>query len=352
MRTLFAMLFALLIAVGVAAPASAQDLSQIRVTVDSLEIEGRRALGFIRAAETQLAKVNRLTSKFDSLLAVEGPAPTLDPEPEPEPDPTPDPEPTPAPEPLPGELAHLNWDQGTGNSRQAVTDGGVGVTDWCSWPEVLSVVDGASVGLPEGAGNALAIRSIQNCGHVELRDAFPRPAAGQVWSVSYLFSNGQGQSDSKDHPLTFNPVGSIEMVHLAMHRVRSSGDWNPRAIPETWPAFPFGAVLKDDGGALVYIPAGTWIRYEFELEWVSATQFRWYPRIYDLDGNLLYDEYDWKHTDSNLSVGAWYDASPGNVISRRPDGDVDAIRTIAWGMGQAGNSGRHYYVADVRVGIR
>jgi hypothetical protein len=46
---------------------------------------------------------------------------------------------------------------------------------------VLDVVGGLH---PFGY-NALGIRSLDGCGHVEFENLFPTPAAGQVWTVAY-----------------------------------------------------------------------------------------------------------------------------------------------------------------------
>jgi len=253
-----------------------------------------------------------------------------------------------------GLLLQSDWSTATGNSFEAVSDGGKGLVRWCVWDEVLSVVPGAPLNWTR-TSNVLGIRSIDNCGHVEYENLFPLPCDNeeQFWAARFYVMNGVGQSDSKDHPLTFWPVGAIEMVHLALHRVQPNGDWSPRYIGTTSPNdFPFGVVLRDDDGRLVHIPAGTWIRYEFILHWRNATEFRWYPRVYDVDGNLLYDEFDWKHTDTNLSIGEWYARSPANVLTRRPNSpDPNNIRTFAFGMGQAGSSGERYYIADAAFAL-
>ena len=260
------------------------------------------------------------------------------------------------PIPLDGLLLHTNWTTATGNSVAAVGDGGKGIMQWCDWQQVLSVVDGPSVGLPAGLGNALSIRSIQNCGHVEYENVFPRPTNDQeqFWAVRYYAMNGAGQTDTKMHPHTFWPVGSIEAVHLGITPRGSGGDWvmHPRWT-FSGDEFPFGVWPKAAGaGQPLTVAAGTWVRYEFILHWRNATQFRWYPRVYDMNGSLLWDEYDFRHTDTNLSLGDWYDASPSNVLTRASGSSgQDNIRTFAFGMGQAGSSGGRYYIADAAFAL-
>ena len=104
-------------------------------------------------------------------------------------------------DPVPAEmLLTVDWGTATGNSRAAVTDGDRGLSRWCAWDNVLNVVPGSTVGWTRTA-NALSIRSIQSCGHVEFENLFPLPRDGeeQYWAVSYYVMNGVGQTDTKMH---------------------------------------------------------------------------------------------------------------------------------------------------------
>lgn len=257
--------------------------------------------------------------------------------------------------PRTGTPLFIDWSTAVGNGLDAVSDGGAGVVRWCMWDDVLSVVPGNTVAWTR-TPSVLAIRSINSCGHVEYENVFPPPADGheQFWAVRYFAMNGPGQTDTKMHPHTFWPVGAIEAVHLGIATYNlSGGDW---VVHPRWTfsggEFPFGVIPKTSGGAIEHVEAGTWIRYEFILHWRNATEFRWYPRVYDMNGTLLWDQYDFRHTDTNLSLGEWYDASPSNVLTRsRSSSGSDNIRTIAFGMGQAGSSGGYYYIADAAFAL-
>jgi hypothetical protein len=255
----------------------------------------------------------------------------------------------------PGTLLTVNWGTGTGNSVDAVGDGGKGIMRWCNWPDVLNVVPGAGVGWTRTA-NVLSIRSIQSCGHVEFENLFPLPVDGQeqFWAVRYHVMNGVGQTDTKMHPMCLWPVGRIEAVHTQIFHNNgqfANGDWEHGA------GFGYGSGLPVGHWRPITasntprrLTAGTWYRYEFIMHWINATQFRVYPRLYDMNGTLLNDYTTWEYTDIGLTLEEWYNA--GNYFTRRQDsGDPNNIRTLSFGMGQAGVSNQYYYVADAAFAL-
>jgi hypothetical protein len=244
----------------------------------------------------------------------------------------------------PGTLLAVNWGTATGNSVAAVGDGGKGVMRWCNWPEVLNVAPGNTVGWSRTA-NVLSVRSIQNCGHVEFPNLFPLPTDGQqqYWAVRYYVMNGIGQTDTKQHPHCFWPVGAIEIVHTGISALNANGDWNHR-LEVGVTHFPMS------GASRRVLTGGTWYRYEFIMHWVNATQFRIYPRLYDMAGNLLNDYTTWEHEDGVYTLQEYYAA--GNYFTRRSDsGDPNNIRDLSFGMGQAGRSNQYYYVADAAFAL-
>jgi len=258
--------------------------------------------------------------------------------------PAPVPVPTPTPTPA-GLLVNARWTAALGSSITAVTDGGKANDPyWCDWSQILSVVPGSSVGAP--AGNALAVRSIAGgCGHVEFRDLFPTPAAGQFWAVRYYVMNGVGQTDTKMHPLTHFPVGAIEAVHTGFYPVAGgNGDWHHGSGWPNGPLFPW--YPGTDVRTRRVLTAGTWYRYEYILEWLDDARFRVWPRLYDMSGALLNDAASWWHSDGAGSYASWYAA--GNAFRAH---DPQHMRNLSFGMGQSGSAGGSYYAADFAAAV-
>lgn len=262
------------------------------------------------------------------------------------------------PDPPPGLLLAIDWTAETGNTARAVTDDSKGITRWCDWESVLSVVPGDSVGLSR-PGNALRIQSIASCGHVEFENLFPLPAAGQFWAFRWFTMNGQGQTDSKQHPFCLWPVGAIEMV---TQQIFTSGG-NQSLTGGQW-IFAIGASSvpgnvgqwrprgTSDSTGLVIEP-GEWVRYELIIEWLDSTRYRLHPRLYAADGTLLADTNDWVYTSFPfVRLQDWYEQSPNNTGVRRSDyTDINNIRTPSFGMGQSGSSGGYYYVANAAFAV-
>jgi len=262
------------------------------------------------------------------------------------------------PPPPAGLLVSAKWSTATGNTVQAVTDGGKAIDPrWCAWNQILSVVPGGPVGFTRTA-NVLAVHRIDGCGHVEFENLFPLPTTQeQFWAVRYYVMNGPGQTHSEQHPFCFWPVGSIEAVHLAID-AQAGGNWN---LGAGWgagnynqpqggaggPRFPW---FPMDGGNRRVLAAGTWYRYEFILQWLNATQYRVYPRLYDMAGNLLNDHTNWRHSDGAGSYAEFY-ANGGYFTRSANSNGADHIRTISFGMGQTGSSGGYYYVADFAAAL-
>jgi hypothetical protein len=252
-------------------------------------------------------------------------------------------------------LLHATWSTAVGNTVQAVTDGGKARDPfWCQWENVLAVVPGGPLGWTS-TPNVLRVQSNNGCGHVEFEDLFPLPTAQeQFWAVRYYVMNGVGQTDTKMHPHCLWPVGAIEAVHTGIEAISGGdGDWFHRA---SWgaggynhpagsggPNFPW---YPHDGAGRRRLTAGYWFRYEFILHWLDETRYRVYPRLYDVDGTLLNDHTSWRHSDGAGTFAEYYAA--GNSFTRSASSDgADHIRTLSFGMGQAGVSNGYYYVADV-----
>ena len=266
------------------------------------------------------------------------------------------------PPPPAGLLISAKWSTATGNTAQAVTDGGKAITRWCVWQDVLRVVTGGPVNWTL-TPNVLSVRSIQGCGHVEFENLFPLPAtAEQFWAVRYYTMNGTGQTDTEQHPHTFWPVGAIEAIHSGYEPLGGqNGNWYLRA---SWGAGNYNQSESGTGGPRFpwYPMDGTsvqnrrilvrdvWYRYEFILHWMNATQYRVYPRLYDMAGNLLNDETTWRHSDGAGSFAQYY-AAGGFFTRGSSSTNPNNIRTLSFGRGQAGSSGAFYYIADFAAAL-
>ena len=258
-----------------------------------------------------------------------------------------------------GIFLEVDWSTATGNSVAAVGDGGKGIMRWCSWDQVLNVTPGAGVGWTNTA-NALSIRSINNCGHVEFPNLFPLPVDGQeqFWTVRYYVMNGVGQTDTKQHPMCFWPVGNIETVHTQIwhnNGIFTNGDWEHGSgwgdrVSFGLPVGHWRPVTTLSSNAPRQLTAGTWYRYEFIMNWVNSTHFRVYPRLYDMDGTLLNDYTTWEYTDGQGTLASHYALGKYFIRNTASDG-VDNIRDLSFGMGQAGSSNQYYYVADAAFAL-
>jgi hypothetical protein len=270
-------------------------------------------------------------------------------------------------------LLSVNWTSALGNTTEAVTDGGkllggrAAMRLWnCGdWATILSVVDGREVGLPRELGNALQILSGPTCGHTGAYNVFELPRGGEFWGVRYYVMNGSGQTDIKQHPMCLWPLSGgdrhIEGVHLQIGTggtPNGNGEWIP-SIRMNWRSaddsveFEWGVMARAPGGGPLHIPPDTWVRYEWIMEWIDSERFRFLPRLYDMDGNVLADTNDWRHVNAPLRLQDWYDADPGNVVRRNPlSRNPDSIRSPTWGQGQSGASNRPFRIAAVAIGLR
>jgi hypothetical protein len=270
-------------------------------------------------------------------------------------------------------LADLDWTTGTGTSLAVLQDddnpnngnayaqgsgGPVAAGEAAAWgcPTHMSVVDGASVGLPSGFGNALTWQMLAGCGHVQFPHIFPLPQDGedQYWACRAYYRNDTGQTETEQHPHCLWPVGNIEGVHCLIDaQSGGNGNWSPRWRVSPGATFPFG-LRPFSGTNVIWLQRDLWYRYEWIMHWRNATQFRAYLRLYDADDvTLLADENNYAHTDvPSLSLASWYAASPDNWFVREASSlDVNNIRTLSFGNGQSKTNGSFYRVAKAAIAL-
>jgi len=165
--------------------------------------------------------------------------------------------------------------------------------------------------------------------------------------------NGANQSQNEDHPMCFNPIGSIQAVHMRITNAQANGDWTP--------GFAFGTNVPDingigvwqaraAGGGLYLVSAGTWVMYRFIVEFLAVSpqgQLRVYPQIYAVDGTtLLCDINDWFYSNfPQPRLQDWYSESSG--LHEPASWDAELMRTPSWGMGQSGTSNEPFYIGAV-----
>jgi hypothetical protein len=258
-------------------------------------------------------------------------------------------------------LLAVDWRTGLGNSEAAVTDGGKGITRWCEWAQVLSVVEGGPLGFPH-TPNVLAISTEGPCGHVEFEGIFPDPDAGQFWGLRWYTMNSPGQEQTFQHPFCLWPVGDIEMVTQqvttsTLEGPLDGGDWGFAAVMGVHALGEQGGFYAGpSGGVPLVIPAGEWIRYEVIIEWLSPTEFRWHPRVHDADDNILADADSFRWVNfpftslSEYQQGGGTSQRSANAVANNPP---ESIRTPSFGRGQFGNqSPGHFYAAAAAFGLR
>ena len=251
--------------------------------------------------------------------------------------------PAPAPAPPAGVLFASSWNTATGNSQAAVTDGGA-FNDYysCSRSDVLSVVSGAALGWTRSP-NILRVTEVGNgaCGAVQRTQAVP--VSTTHWGRMY-FRNDETTQDNSMHNFSYRFVGSIQLIWFN-RRATAQGFQLDVRMPA---AYPFNTWrLQTSAGTnplsppLVHLRNGTWYRYEWQLEYVSATRVRFWPRVYTDAGVLLHDASNFYQLDAPTSgtatLASWYAA--GNTFAVA---DLNLIRDIG-----VGNEGR---AADTRPG--
>jgi hypothetical protein len=260
----------------------------------------------------------------------------------------------PEPPPSEGIVFSSSWATATGNSSNAVTDGGnFNDAGYCGRDDILSVVSASSVGFTRSTNVfAVAMRGDNGCGQVQRLDAYP---LGQShWGRMY-FRNDETQMGGSIHNWSYNFVGDIQLIFF--NRQAVSGGWVLEVrLGADW---PYGTWKLQTGPGtdvfnppLVVLSHQTWYRYEWHVEFIdSATRYRFYPRLYTEAGTLLYDESNFYQestpTQGTATLSSWYAAGNSFAFS-----DLELMRNI--GIGNEGrvpspNSGEFWYVGNFAI---
>jgi hypothetical protein len=270
-------------------------------------------------------------------------------------------EPAPAPSPTPTSTVFASqWNGATGTSATAVSDGGT----WDRRVEcnggiasVMSVVSGTSVGWTQTPHVLrLTQRGSSLCGNIE-RTQSTVPASTTHWGRMY-FRNDE-TSNSHWHPVTYNAVGAIQIVPWARFATASGvkiGVGTSRDERGATLGYPYNLWFPANGPGRepVALQHGRWYRYEWEIRYVTAMSYRIYPRIYDMNGTLLYDYRSFYQNDNasgsaSKSLQTWYE------VDNRAFGITDPNLARNFGIGNEGpanstDSGGSWYFASVALG--
>lgn len=256
----------------------------------------------------------------------------------------------------PATVFDSEWATATGTGASAVTDGGA----WdqsggsASPNQVLNVLNtGNALGFP--TTNVLRVEmNNEYYGVVEKDEAYPISTSH---FARFYFRNDVDSEMSQDHAYAYNNLhglsssGDIQAAPFCIWTNLGDGAGFWRAgliIPNSYPNNRWKSpALSND----------TVYRYEYEFEYIGATTYRVWPRIYDAAGTLLYDSDDYLNIeDDATTLTAFNDANPAGFtlanILNGPTANAQDARAIGLGNpGPAGNTivGEYFYFAGFAV---
>lgn len=262
--------------------------------------------------------------------------------------------PPPPPPPPVGLVFSSSWNTATGNTPTAVTDGGAWNEHYpCSRSDVLDIVPGAPLGWTLSA-NVFRSNEIGNnaCGAIQRTNAVPQSTTH--WGRMY-FRNDETQQSNSFHNFNYNFVGNIQWVFFN-RKARVGGFEVDVRMPGTYP-FISWRLLSGPGSnpltpPVITLQNGTWYRYEWQVEYISSTNMRFWPRIYTMTGTEpLYTASDFYQSDTpnagTATLASWYAAGNSFVVP-----SLSLARHI--GIGNEGRAtttlpGEKWYVANFAI---
>jgi len=218
-----------------------------------------------------------------------------------------------------------DWSTTTGITSNAVTDGGK--WDYESGDNgtatALEVLPGTAVrGDPWTlTPNVLAIYMRGSNHDYVISKINAVPQSTTHWGRCYIMFEPGVSHQRNMHPFAYDPVGSIDLVHL---------NWGGGTAP--WVAVSvFADYRMGTQGGYTSLTPGTWYRYEWEIEYITPTTVKLWPRLYSLAGRLLNDATGFLHEDIPGYTLADYNAT--NTVP------VNAVEAREIGLGQPGPAG-------------
>ncbi len=189
------------------------------------------------------------------------------------------------PDPPPALVFQSRWETATGTSLSAVTDGGAWDDTFIgNYTAVLEVVTPASVGWT-GAGNVLRVRQRGPTNASKPRVVNVVPESTTHWGRFYFRNDETATLHS--HPVSYAVGGSDGGIVIVPWLRQGQASSMLLGFP-TGAAFPNAQFFAGAGGG-VGLPNGTWYRYEWQVEYVTASTIRLWPRVYSMAGTLLHD---------------------------------------------------------------
>lgn len=271
---------------------------------------------------------------------------------------------------IPVVLAEINWNSALGTSDLALSDGNnenAFDTFYCfsTRADVMQVITGSAVGWT-ATPNVMQItsRGQEFCGDVEWSiGSSPIPESTSHYGRFYFrveegFLTNHGVSKYKTSgvieivPFALNSVDGTALVGGRTTTNEAYVSFRPgRDEVGTSLSYPYNGFVPGIEGGLgdQVLDCDVWYRYEWYIEYLSATVFRLYPRIYNMADELLYDVntfYPFNRNPSVESLQDWYDA--GNAFSV-----VDTANARMYAVGYEGpnmsaDTGAHFYKAALK----
>jgi len=250
------------------------------------------------------------------------------------------------PPPPVGVFFQSDWSTATGNSDNAISDGGKWNSLLCQQrAQTLSVVPASSVGFTRST-NVLRLQQLgTTCGTLERTDAVPQSTSH--WGRMY-FRNDEN-STQHNHVVTYNPLGDIQVAFwnrggtASGLRVFIRNYYRSNGQPSQYPT--------NFWSPTTFLQHGVWYRYEWHMEYVTSTTYRIWPRVYDMAGTLLLDASNYFENDASPTSGRTLAAhyAAGNTFGFS---NVAAARRI--GLGNEGppgspNNGLYWYHANLAL---
>jgi hypothetical protein len=246
-----------------------------------------------------------------------------------------------------GVIFQSNFSSALGNSDAAQSDGGKWEHLICpesSRRPVLEVVPGSQAGWTL-TPNILRVNNTGNptgshCGMVQTR--LNVPLGHDFYIRTYI--RVENEDDFNFHAVNLH-YGAMEALPWSIFDPVASVDYNPKFTIET----PSGNQYRR-WKPTQKLRQREWYRFEWHVQYVNvqAQTARIWPRIYDMQNNLLYDARTHVGIDqSQITLQQFYDQ--GGVAHF---GDLDAARHFAFGYEgrtQQQDQTRHWYHAAVEI---
>lgn len=236
-----------------------------------------------------------------------------------------------------------NHQYATGSTDLALRDGGRidGLSGGLPDPPVGEIVTAASVGLgtPYNVFK-LYFRAGGNC-MIQKDDAVP--ISTTHWGRMWVRNDEEGNKN--DHPTAYHNIhGSDAIQAVPMQRIANStpsGYWQISVTTDA--SYPNGRFYSPN------LTNGVWYRFEWKMEYITATTFKWEVRVYSAAGTLLYTGDDFVREGGGLTLTGWM-ASNSVTLAGGSGTDAELARNFGWGNeGPSGSTdtGQPYYYANL-----